>query len=82
MSLSLIPVIYVSLALTLQEQSTVPSLRKALRDVAMEKDAAIVASVHTITKLGSLNLVTVGQETSKRGRTETIHSKQFSYMIC
>ncbi|RZC56316.1 hypothetical protein C5167_015171 [Papaver somniferum] len=27
----------------LKEQSTVPSLRKALRDVAMEKDASIIA---------------------------------------
>lgn len=29
----------------LQEQTTVPSLRKALKDVAMEKDAAVVARV-------------------------------------
>lgn len=29
----------------LQEQNTVPSLRKALKDIAMEKDAAVVARV-------------------------------------
>lgn len=29
----------------LQEQNTVPSLRRALKDVAMEKDAAVVARV-------------------------------------
>ena len=29
-----------------QEQNTVPSLRRALKDVAMEKDAAVVARVH------------------------------------
>ncbi|KAI3836799.1 hypothetical protein MKW98_005132 [Papaver atlanticum] len=33
------------------EQSTVPSLRKALRDVAMEKDAAIVAREDLSTQL-------------------------------
>ncbi|RZC93716.1 hypothetical protein C5167_016344 [Papaver somniferum] len=60
---------------TMQEQSTVPSLRKALRDVAMEKDVTIVAR-------GSFNPVTVGQETPKRGRRKTIQSKQFIYMIC
>jgi len=32
----------------LQEQNTVPSLRKALKDVAMEKDAAVVARVHHV----------------------------------
>jgi hypothetical protein len=32
----------------LQEQNTVPSLRKALKDVAMEKDAAVVARVQTV----------------------------------
>lgn len=32
----------------LQEQNTVPSLRKALKDVAMEKDAAVVARVQTM----------------------------------
>ena len=32
----------------LQEQNTIPSLRKALKDVAMEKDAAVVARVCTI----------------------------------
>ena len=31
-----------------QEQNTVPSLRKALKDVAMEKDAAVVARVQTV----------------------------------
>lgn len=31
-----------------QEQNTVASLRKALKDVAMEKDAAVVARVHII----------------------------------
>ena len=34
--------------LELQEQNTVPSLRKALKDVAIEKDAAVVARVHLI----------------------------------
>jgi len=29
----------------MQEQNTVPSLRRALKDVAMEKDAAVVARV-------------------------------------
>lgn len=32
-------------SIDLQEQNTVPSLRKALKDVAMEKDAAVVARV-------------------------------------
>lgn len=41
------PVIYFSFC-QLQEQNTVPSLRKALRDVAMEKDAAFVAKVHVL----------------------------------
>jgi len=36
----------------LQEQNTVPSLRKALRDVAMEKDAAVVARVYTLWRMG------------------------------
>lgn len=31
-----------------QEQNTVPSLRKALKDVAMEKDAAVVARVRYV----------------------------------
>lgn len=29
----------------LQEQNTVPALRKAIKDIAMEKDAAVVARV-------------------------------------
>lgn len=36
-------------AFYLQEQNTVPSLRKALKDVAMEKDAAVVARVSNCT---------------------------------
>ena len=34
-----------------QERNTVPSLRKALKDVAMEKDAAVVARVQAILTL-------------------------------
>jgi len=45
----------------MQEQNTVPSLRKALKDVAMEKDAAVVARViifkHLFLPLGSVYLV-------------------------
>lgn len=36
-----------------------PSLRKALKDVAMEKDAAVVARVHTIFSL-LLQLFVIG----------------------
>jgi len=45
----------------MQEQNTVPSLRKALKDVAMEKDAAVVARVTIFKRLfmpcGLLHLV-------------------------
>lgn len=41
-----IPYLLACFFFKLQEQNTVPSLRKALREVAMEKDAAVVSRVH------------------------------------